>query len=267
MTTFRPTSGETVGRITASRRRDRHLEGMSETPTAIPNPLLDVDEVAAWLAVSPSTVRWLTRRGEMPAVRVGAQYRYRQETVAAWVAASESEAVLARQRVAMSKGSSGDPRGGKQTLSQWWDTWTATRQVRPTTAVRDEMIWRRQISPAPGQVRLADLRRSTVAAWAAGLIDSCLAPATVVCCVAVLRACLSAAVRDELLSTNPAAGVSVASDDTSEQRFLSAVELATLEEAMDPQWSLVVRSGRPSGCESRSSPPYRCGTSTSQPAK
>jgi excisionase family DNA binding protein len=54
-----------------------------------PAPLLTVNTVAAWLAVSESTVRRLTRRGELPAIRIGTQLRYRLGAVVDWLERQE----------------------------------------------------------------------------------------------------------------------------------------------------------------------------------
>jgi integrase len=126
-------------------------------------------------------------------------------------------------------------------LAEWWAIWVPGRQVRPTTAERDDAIWRHHIAPSLGGVQLGRLRRSELAAWVAGLSVGGLAPATASRCLTVLKACLSAAVDDGRLAANPATRLSVqAGGGRSEQRFLSAAELAALEAAMGSHWSLVV---------------------------
>jgi excisionase family DNA binding protein len=47
--------------------------------------LLTVDEVAAVLVVSPTTVKRLTRSGELPCVRIGRLARYRRADLDRWV--------------------------------------------------------------------------------------------------------------------------------------------------------------------------------------
>ncbi len=54
--------------------------------------LMSAVEVANVLAVSPATVRRLTRDGELRAVRVGGQHRVRPAALAAYMAGGESEA-------------------------------------------------------------------------------------------------------------------------------------------------------------------------------
>lgn len=49
------------------------------------DPLLTANEVAEQLRVSTMTVYRLVRRGELPAVRVGRNYRIRQRDLAAYL--------------------------------------------------------------------------------------------------------------------------------------------------------------------------------------
>ncbi len=66
-------------------------------------PLLTTDEVAAWLRVEVVTVRRLIGRGELPAYRIGNEYRFK---------ASDLEAFLERQRV--DDGANGEGLGPSQ---------------------------------------------------------------------------------------------------------------------------------------------------------
>ena len=154
---------------------------------------------------------------------------------------SAAEADRARQEHlrARRRGGSGDPTGGRVTLAAWHERWASTRLVAINTKARDELIWRNQIEPAFGDARLADLRRSAVAAWVAELARE-LAPATVVRSLAVLRKMLNDAVLEGLISTNPAASVALPKLERIERRFLSLDEIQRLEAAVEPWWSLVV---------------------------
>jgi len=160
---------------------------------------------------------------------------------------SEAEAARAERLRERRLGGSADPTGGRVTLASWHERWSAGRSVRPGTASRDDAIWRVHIEPALGERPLASLRRSDIAGWVAGLSAAGLAPATVTRCLAVLRACLAAAVDDGLLAASPAARVPAPRVDRAERRFLSTGELDALEAAMDPHWALVVPFGAATG--------------------
>jgi len=153
---------------------------------------------------------------------------------------AEAEAARAERLRERRLGGSGDPTGGRVSLAAWHERWSAGRSVRLRTAERDEAIWRCHIAPTLGDRPLANLRRSDIAGWVAGLSSAGLAPATVTRCLAVLRACLAAAVDDGLIAVSPAARVPAPRVDRAERRFLSPAELDALEAAMDPHWALVV---------------------------
>jgi len=64
---------------------------VSDLTAQAPGRLLSVDEVAAVLGVPRAFVYALSRRGELPTVRIGERYvRYRAQTVSDWIAGQES---------------------------------------------------------------------------------------------------------------------------------------------------------------------------------
>jgi excisionase family DNA binding protein len=56
------------------------------TMASMPEPLLTAEEVAGLLKVSMTTVYDLRRRGELPAVPVGAQWRWNPAIIRAFMA-------------------------------------------------------------------------------------------------------------------------------------------------------------------------------------
>ena len=154
---------------------------------------------------------------------------------------SASEADIYRQERLgeRRRGGTGDPTGGKLTLAEWWERWSATRQVSSSTRAREQSIWTCQIEPRFGAVRLADLRRSDVAAWTATLSGE-LAPATVTRCLVTLKKVLTDAVTEGLIATSPAATVKPPRQVRVERRFLTVAELTRLEQALAPRWAFVV---------------------------
>ncbi len=48
-------------------------------------PLLSTAEIARWLGVSPRTICLWAECGEMPAIKVGRQWRFREEDVRRWL--------------------------------------------------------------------------------------------------------------------------------------------------------------------------------------
>jgi excisionase family DNA binding protein len=53
--------------------------------TQKPAPLMTIDEVAEYLNLHPLTVRRLAREGEIPAFKVGRQWRVKKELLERWL--------------------------------------------------------------------------------------------------------------------------------------------------------------------------------------
>jgi integrase len=156
---------------------------------------------------------------------------------------AEGEAWLAERSVEMRRGGMEGMEGRRTTLAQWWERCQSGRQVSLLTARRELSIWECWVSPHLGNVKLADIRRSTVQGWVAGQVRAGLAPRTVKRHLEVLRACLSAAVMDGILATNPASRVQLPRAPKAEQRFLSLDEVHRLTEATEPACRSMVAVG------------------------
>lgn len=152
----------------------------------------------------------------------------RKKQSASFDTRSEADAWLAERAVKMGRGGSGSMAGRRMKLANWWAKWQSGRQVGLLTSRREQSVWDCWIAPHLAAVQLGDLRRSTVQGWVAGQVRGGVAPSTVERHVGILRACLSPAVLDELLSTNPAARVTVPRAPKAEQRYLSVHEVQSL---------------------------------------
>jgi integrase len=155
----------------------------------------------------------------------------------------EAETFLAERLVEVRQGGSGTMEGRRTTLAEWWGEWQLGRQVSLLTRRRDVTAWECWIEPHLGSVKLSDLRRSTVQAWVAGQARSGVAPRTVTRHLAVLRACLSAAVTEGLITSNPAASVQLPRAPKAEQRFLSIDEVRRLCQAVEPRYASMIAVG------------------------
>jgi excisionase family DNA binding protein len=51
-----------------------------------PDPIMTIDEVAEYLSLHPLTVRRLARDGEIPAFKVGRQWRVKRAILDRWLA-------------------------------------------------------------------------------------------------------------------------------------------------------------------------------------
>ena len=134
-------------------------------------------------------------------------------------------------------------KGRRTTLAEWWASWQSGRQVGPMTTRREQSAWDCWLGPYLGNERLADMRRSSVQEWVAEQVRAGLAPRTIARNLAVLGGCLSAAVLDGFIASNPASKVQVPRAAKSEQRFLSVSEVRRLTETVEPAYRSMVAIG------------------------
>jgi len=61
--------------------------------------VLTLQEVAKYLRVHPSTVYRLAKKGQIPAFKLGSDWRFNLESIDQWLAASETEPPLSRATI------------------------------------------------------------------------------------------------------------------------------------------------------------------------
>ena len=59
-----------------------------------PEPIMTIDEVASYLSLHPLTVRRLARDGEIPAFKVGRQWRVQRELLDRWMEEQSMKSVV-----------------------------------------------------------------------------------------------------------------------------------------------------------------------------
>jgi len=69
---------------------DAHRPGYTRPHSEKKVVLLTIGEAAEYLRFHPSTVYRLARRGELPAVKVGKQWRLDRETLEGWLRANSA---------------------------------------------------------------------------------------------------------------------------------------------------------------------------------
>ena len=139
-----------------------------------------------------------------------------------------------------SNGSYIDPRLGKITVGEWFDRWWPTvTTLRPSTRARDEASFRIHVLPTFGTTQLSRVDRTSLRQWVARLSDPSgggLAPATVTKAVQVFNKTMRAATEDRLISSNPVERLPLPEIEREEMRFLTAEELWTLADTIDPRY-------------------------------
>jgi integrase len=127
-----------------------------------------------------------------------------------------------------------DPSARKKTWGEWCDKWWAARGVAPGTLARDVSPRDKHLKPRWKDVPLDDITRHDVKAWAVDLGRSGLAPSSVQRIVHLFSGSLTAAMDDEVLSTNVAVRLKLPAGETDAMRFLTRKEAAILFDAAQP---------------------------------
>ena len=84
--------------------------------------------------------------------------------------AADADAYRQEELRARRHGGAADPSGAKMLLRDWFETWMAGRTVRDSTLARDARYAQGHILPTIGDLRLADIRPSTVAQLRSSLL-------------------------------------------------------------------------------------------------
>ena len=140
------------------------------------------------------------------------------------------------QMQAVSRGSWIDPARSQMTLAEWAPRWLGTkRNVEPKTLEGYRSLLRSRVLPTFAAIPLAGIDRPAILEWIATMDDEGLSPDRIRQARQVLSAMLREAVHSRYLAMNPAERIPVPPSRPVEPRFLSAVEVERLAEAIaDP---------------------------------
>jgi integrase len=196
--------------------------------------------------------RELGQRGRSGRPVVRYQVRYRDhagkvhtETRRRLVDAERRKAEL---ELELANGSWLDPRRGEIRLTVWAAEWIETRHdLRVTTWARLRTTMARQVLPRFGATPLLKITNAAVRAWVAEMLDAGLSAATARKAVFALRRCLSAAVADRRIMSNPAADVPLPSERAKTPRFLSQTEVERLAAEVPERYRALVLVGAYAG--------------------
>lgn len=142
--------------------------------------------------------------------------------------ATDAEAALRR-------GEWADPQDGRQTVAEWFATWSATRVIEQATTLRDASHWRTHVEPRWGRVRLMAVTTLEVEAWIADMKRAGVGPTVAQQSVRLLRHMLSDAARHKIIGTDPTAGVKLPKIPRHVDRFLTLAEFDALAEQLEPR--------------------------------
>lgn len=156
---------------------------------------------------------------------------------------SDAEQFLAETAVAKNRGAWIDPRAGRMPFKDWAaECYAARIDLRESSKARDEGYLRLHVLPCFGETPIAKIERRAVQAWITTLGDKGLAPATARACHRLLSGMLSEAVESRLIGQSPCRGVKLPRVARTEQRFLAAVEVEQLADAIGPHFAPLIYS-------------------------
>ena len=113
-----------------------------------------------------------------------------------------------------------NPRAGKVLVSEWGETWLASRVVEERTLRRYETLWEQRIRPHWGKHPLGTITKVQVEGWVKRLLADKVGVRTVQQSQTLFSAMLAGAVDERLIPANPATGIRKPRTPTKPPRFL-----------------------------------------------
>ena len=139
-------------------------------------------------------------------------------------------------------GPGSDPR-----LAEWVAAWRVGLSVRASTLEKYQSHLRVHILPRFGRMRLSEISRVEVRAWALSLTHQGMAGSSVCSIVALLSGILAEAVREGLMAFNPVVRLRVASDRPVEREVADARQIRALAARMPGSHGLMTITGAYTG--------------------
>ncbi|MGH9186000.1 MAG: tyrosine-type recombinase/integrase, partial [Acidimicrobiales bacterium] len=135
-----------------------------------------------------------------------------------------------------------DPRLAKITFAEWSDDWLGQiAHLKAKTRLNYENTLRKHVLPAFGQAQVGLVDRATMRRFVSELTARGAGPDTVRVAVQVARSVLEVALDAGAIKANPARGLSVPRAVKAEKLFLTAEQVETLAEAIDPIFATLIR--------------------------
>jgi integrase len=125
-----------------------------------------------------------------------------------------------------------DSVAGRIGLATWHADWTATRDVRATTAEKNASLARAHLLKDWQETPLAKITREDVQAWTDRLALSGLAPSTVRAIYAEFAMCLAAAVEAKKIADTPCVGIRLPSLNDDRPTIIDVQQIRALADAI-----------------------------------
>ncbi|WP_026529756.1 site-specific integrase [Haematomicrobium sanguinis] len=158
----------------------------------------------------------------------------RQTTKRGFTTKRDAELFLANIEVSKARGDYIAPALSKTTVGALGDAWLARQtQLKASAKVPLESAWRNHVKPRWDVTRIGDVRHSEIQSWIAGLTSSSgkeLSATMQRRCLGILSGILADAVKDRLLSANPAEGIKTKRKPKPTHTYLTHEQVTRLAE-------------------------------------
>lgn len=142
-----------------------------------------------------------------------------------------------------------DPRLGRITFGEWSERVEAGRvDAAPSTKASYGVVLRGAVLPTFGDVPMAAIEPGDVRRWVAQLVaEGHYAPSTIRRAYTLLQEALNLAISDGVIPRSPCRNIPLPKIEGTEKRFLSAEQVESLAEAIDPRYRAFVLAGAYTG--------------------
>jgi len=146
-----------------------------------------------------------------------------------WKTKVEAQRWLREEISRIDRGSWVDPAGGAMLYGEYAELWLAGKlNIKEKTRHWYNGILRSRLIPAFGRYQIRHLGAPTIRSWVSDLVEEGLSAARIRHLHQVLRTSLQQAVKDGLLTRNPADGIDLPTERHREMQFLDAGQLHEL---------------------------------------
>lgn len=133
-----------------------------------------------------------------------------------------------------------DPAAGRITLAAWFEEWSGTLTVRPSTANLYGYLARRYLLPTFGSTELSKVTTTDVRRWLASLQNRDLSQNTVAKAYRLLSRVMRAAVNDGLIGRTPCTVQGAGTERSPEMRFVTVEEVHEIAAAVPEHYRAMV---------------------------
>lgn len=140
----------------------------------------------------------------------------------------DARAWAREQETTIARGEWRDPRLARTTFEAWFERWWSARVLEPETVTGQRSTAENHVLPHWRGWPLGGIGRIEVQGWAAKLQREGVGPQTIIKAYGILRACLNAAVDEDLIGRSPCRNITLPTAPKAPPRFFTVEQVNTL---------------------------------------